>query len=212
MNTTLSLVPTIKTRPSIVLGDNEKLIARLNSEPQNQKQIMEQLVKRNMGLVGNVLKRLGVTPMHADYHDYISEATLGLMRAAKEYDVSKNFQFTTFADTVMCRAVIQMHRSSHRRRNHMTKYAHRTPESQFVVPSHVDAVDPVQEITEILSKVSLDDRERRIVEMRYGINQGADFEPMTFREIAEEMGVTFQNIQQIHNKILAKMRAYMESK
>ena len=52
----------------------------------------------------------------------------------------------------------------------------------------------------------LDDRERRVLILRYGLGDG---EPQTFRQIAGELGITRERVRQIERQALGQL-ALME--
>ncbi|MDQ6693736.1 MAG: sigma-70 family RNA polymerase sigma factor [Chloroflexota bacterium] len=58
-----------------------------------------------------------------------------------------------------------------------------------------------EQVEDILSK--LNDRERKILEMRYGL---ADDRPRTLEEVAKEFNITRERIRQIETRILRKLR------
>jgi RNA polymerase primary sigma factor len=77
-----------------------------------------------------------------------------------------------------------------------------------------DAISPAEEVGETMQRESLGrvlglltQRERRIMELRYGL---ADGRPRTLEQIGREFGVTRERIRQIQVKTLAKLQAYRE--
>jgi RNA polymerase primary sigma factor len=81
-------------------------------------------------------------------------------------------------------------------------------DDQAVAPS--DAVGELMQ-GEDLSRVLelLTSRERRVLEMRYGLTDGR---PHTLEEVGVQFGVTRERIRQIEAKTLAKLRAYREAR
>jgi RNA polymerase primary sigma factor len=81
-------------------------------------------------------------------------------------------------------------------------------DEQSVAPS--DAVGELMQ-GEDLSRVLelLTSRERRVLEMRYGLTDGR---PHTLEEVGVQFGVTRERIRQIEAKTLAKLRAYREAR
>jgi DNA-binding CsgD family transcriptional regulator len=79
------------------------------------------------------------------------------------------------------------------------------------VESHEEAVLPGDYDREIL-RTALDDlteRERKIIEMRYGM-LGED--PMTLEMIGERIGLTRERVRQIENQALHKLQIFMQQK
>jgi RNA polymerase primary sigma factor len=75
-----------------------------------------------------------------------------------------------------------------------------------------EAPSPVEEVDEIVQREELErvldlltQRERKVVELRYGLAGG---HPKTLEEVGVEFGVTRERIRQIEAKTLAKLKAY----
>ena len=64
-----------------------------------------------------------------------------------------------------------------------------------------------EQLHEILSQLS--DRERKVLEMRFGLNDG---QGRTLEEVGSEFGVTRERIRQIEAKALRKLRHPIRSR
>src|SRR5450759_44506 len=78
-----------------------------------------------------------------------------------------------------------------------------------------DATSPVEEVDDIVQREELirvlqllTQRERRIVELRFGLAGG---NPRTLEEVGQKFGVTRERIRQIEAKTLAKLKAYRDA-
>ena len=78
-----------------------------------------------------------------------------------------------------------------------------------------DATSPVEEVDEIVQREELvrvlellSQRERRVLELRFGLGDG---HPRTLEEVGERFGVTRERIRQIEAKTLAKLKAYRDA-
>ncbi len=60
-----------------------------------------------------------------------------------------------------------------------------------------------EEIDEVLARCCLDDRERKIIQLRYGLNDGRY---RTLEEVGKEFGITRERIRQIESKVLKRLR------
>lgn len=81
-------------------------------------------------------------------------------------------------------------------------------DSEVVTPSEAASLKMLQsKVKEILN--TLDYRERKIIELRFGINDG---QPKTLEEVGREFGVTRERIRQIEFKTLNKLRSSKKSK
>jgi len=71
-------------------------------------------------------------------------------------------------------------------------------------PSPFDSVAESMVPSEIERSLSvLDDRERRVISLRYGLDRG---EPRTLEEVGEHFDLTRERIRQIENRAMAKLR------
>jgi RNA polymerase sigma factor (sigma-70 family) len=62
-------------------------------EAQGNKELMDIFISENMGLVRKAIDNLHIPPIE----DYIQEGAIGLIKAAKRFDISYGFTFSTFA-------------------------------------------------------------------------------------------------------------------
>lgn len=61
-----------------------------------------------------------------------------------------------------------------------------------------------KDLSKLLSKV-LDEREKKVINMNYGLE---GFEPMSFQEISDRIGLTKECVRQIKEKAMRKLRLY----
>ncbi|AEB07145.1 RNA polymerase, sigma 70 subunit, RpoD [Coriobacterium glomerans PW2] len=75
-------------------------------------------------------------------------------------------------------------------------------DAQAVVPPDAASFSMLREqLVQVLD--SLADRERKVIELRFGLNDG---HPRTLEEVGRDFGVTRERIRQIESKTLAKLR------
>ena len=74
-------------------------------------------------------------------------------------------------------------------------------------------VDPDQQAAEISMRAAvqealtqLPERERKIIELRFGLDEGGAGQPRTLEEVGQQLGVTRERIRQIEAKVLRKLR------
>ena len=79
------------------------------------------------------------------------------------------------------------------------------PDRHALTPDQIlGDVESVDRLLELLEK--LEDRERKILEMRFGLN-GA--RPLTLEEVSQRIGRTRERVRQIQNQALAKLKALL---
>jgi len=79
---------------------------------------------------------------------------------------------------------------------------HRTPSPEEAAFSNADA----EVIHHLLQRI--DEREATILRLRYGLDE--DAEPMTLKQIGEQIGLTRERVRQLERDALKKLRETLE--
>ncbi|MDO5579880.1 MAG: sigma-70 family RNA polymerase sigma factor [Planctomycetia bacterium] len=165
------------------------------------------LISVNLRLVVSVAKKCSnsVQPIH----EMISDGNLSLIRAVEKFDYTLGYKFSTYASWAIYR---NFARTIPEEKKHRERFR---PSDLAVFESHVDPSDSSIEkeriCTEQMNQVAsfmegLDDRERAIIQRRYGL--GKHQTPQTLRQVGSEMGVTKERVRQIETRAIAKMRKF----
>lgn len=171
------------------------------------------LIERNLRLVVYIAKRFDNTGV--DTEDLISIGTIGLIKAVGSFKPDKNIKLATFASRCIENEILM----------HLRKTAKTRAEVSLDEPLNVDFEGNVLLLSDILgtepdsiykdveqsaekemlreSFSRLPERERRIVEMRFGLGGR---EEMTQKEIAEMMGISQSYISRLEKKIVASLK------
>lgn len=171
------------------------------------------LIERNLRLVVYIAKRFDNTGV--DTEDLISIGTIGLIKAVGSFKPDKNIKLATFASRCIENEILM----------HLRKTARTRAEVSLDEPLNVDFEGNVLLLSDILgtepdsiykdveqsaekemlreSFSRLPERERRIVEMRFGLDGR---EEMTQKEIAEMMGISQSYISRLEKKIVASLK------
>ena len=175
------------------------------------------LIEHNLRLVVYIAKKFDNTGVGVE--DLISIGTIGLIKAINTFKSDKNIKLATYASRC-----IENEISSHLRRNSRikTEVSIDEPlnvdwdgnelllsdilgtEEDLVYKDIEDEVDLnlLEQAMDILS-----DRERTIIELRYGI--GHDDEEMTQKEVADLLGISQSYISRLEKKIIRRLRKEM---
>lgn len=171
------------------------------------------LIERNLRLVVYIAKRFDNTGV--DTEDLISIGTIGLIKAVGSFKPDKNIKLATFASRCIENEILM----------HLRKTAKTRAEVSLDEPLNVDFEGNVLLLSDILgtepdsiykdveqsaekemlreSFSRLPERERQIVEMRFGLGGR---EEMTQKEIAEMMGISQSYISRLEKKIVASLK------
>ena len=171
------------------------------------------LIERNLRLVVYIAKRFDNTGV--DTEDLISIGTIGLIKAVGSFKPDKNIKLATFASRCIENEILM----------HLRKTARTRAEVSLDEPLNVDFEGNVLLLSDILgtepdsiykdveqsaekemlreSFSRLPERERLIVEMRFGLGGR---EEMTQKEIAEMMGISQSYISRLEKKIVASLK------
>ena len=175
------------------------------------------LIEHNLRLVVYIAKKFDNTGVGVE--DLISIGTIGLIKAINTFKSDKNIKLATYASRGIENEILM-----HLRRNSRikTEVSIDEPlnvdwdgnelllsdilgtEEDLVYKDIEDEVDLnlLEQAMDILS-----DRERTIIELRYGI--GHDDEEMTQKEVADLLGISQSYISRLEKKIIRRLRKEM---
>ena len=190
-----------------------------------------QLVEANLKFVVSVARQYKGKGVAME--DLVSEGNIGLMKAAAKFDASKGVRFVNYA-VVHIRQAIEKAIDQQAGLYQVPKDVKQEVARQQSMPVSVDAPlghrtnmsllsvlvnkDAPQADERVHSEAiedaieyaltTLDDRERRVVNAFFGINQ----EHETMAEIAEDMDLKRERVRQIRDKSVRKLRKAYRNK
>jgi len=174
------------------------------------------LIERNLRLVVYLAKKFENTSTSVE--DLISIGTIGLIKAVNTFDPEKKIKLATYASRCIENEILM-----HLRRSSKIK-----AEVSFDEPLNVDwdgnelllsdilgtegdiiyqhMEDEVNKglLDQALGRLSL--RERRIMEMRFGLLTGRE---MTQKEVADSLGISQSYISRLEKKIILRLKKEM---
>ncbi len=169
------------------------------------------LVERNLRLVAHVVRKYESTG--EDMEDLISIGTIGLIKGIKTFDAEKGVKLATYVARCIDNEVLMHLRNLKKKRTEVSIYdpigydkeGNEIALIDILAEDNeiVDIVDMKLQGEKILAKIDvLNERERQIIEMRYGIFNGMK-EPQ--REIARKMGISRSYVSRIEKRALKKL-------
>ncbi len=169
------------------------------------------LVERNLRLVAHVVRKYENTG--EDMEDLISIGTIGLIKGIKTFDDGKGVKLATYVARCIDNEVLMHLRNLKKKRTEVSIYdpigydkeGNEIALIDILAEDNeiVDIVDMKLQGEKILAKIDvLNERERQIIEMRYGVFSGMK-EPQ--REIARKMGISRSYVSRIEKRALKKL-------
>ena len=173
----------------------------------------EKLISHNLRLVSHIVKKY-TNSLEAD--DLISVGTIGLVKAVDSFDYNKNVQFSTYAARCINNEILMLIRANKKHKDVVSLNSITTNsdddkdlELMDVIASDEEEVFLqvenkilVQKVLKVIDKF-LDEREKKVIFMRYGINHPRAY---TQKEIAQILCISRSYISRIENKALEIIR------
>lgn len=195
------------------LEEEGKMLSCFGTE--DEKDAKARLIEHNLRLVVYIAKKFDNTCVGVE--DLISIGTIGLIKAINTFNPDKNIKLATYASRCI--------------ENEILMYLRRTSKTKLEVsidePLNVDwdgnelllsdilgtdedviskGIEEEVEKTLLNNAIShLNPRERKIVELRFGL-KSADGEEMTQKEVADLMGISQSYISRLEKKIMKRLK------
>ncbi len=195
--------------------EEKEYLSRLKEGDQEAKKI---LVERNMRLVAHVTKKY--QNAGEDMEDLISIGTIGLIKAVSTFQENHGSKLATYAARCIENELLMYFRSRKKCSREVSLYEpigtdKEGNQIQLVDLLEVDDKDVVEQMElrrQILMlykliSYALDERERQILQLRYGLNNRAS---VTQREIADRLHISRSYVSRIEKKALGKLRERFE--
>jgi RNA polymerase sigma factor (sigma-70 family) len=167
--------------------------------------VKNKIVQSNLRLVVSIAKRHVAST--DDFFALVSDGNMSLIRAAEKFDYSRGNKFSTYASWAIMKNFARTIPSEFKHRDRF-----RTTTEELFVARQDNRLDPYveetvqrtrqRELSKILNR--LDEREQKIITARFGLGRGK--EPLTLKQVGEEMGVTKERIRQLEARALSKLR------
>ena len=200
--------------PPLSSEEESLLLEKMYEEEESARKT---LIEHNLRLVVYIAKKFDNTGIGVE--DLISIGTIGLIKAINTFKSDKNIKLATYASRCIENEILMYLRRSKKTKievsideplnvdwdgNELLLSDILGTEEDLVYKDIEDEVDLslLDQAMEILS-----DRERTIIELRYGI--GHDDEELTQKEVADLLGISQSYISRLEKKIIRRLKKEM---
>ncbi|MDG2186079.1 MAG: sigma-70 family RNA polymerase sigma factor [Mariniblastus sp.] len=164
------------------------------------------IVKSNLRLVVSIAKRH--VSASDDFFQLVSDGNMSLIRAVEKFDYSRGNKFSTYASWAIMKNFARTIPDEFKQKDRFRPTSEEIFLSKEDLRSDRYMLESAQkrreeQVEQILE--SLDERERKIVISRFGLDYSQ--EPQTLKEVGALLGVTKERIRQIEARALTKLRA-----
>lgn len=174
------------------------------------------LIEHNLRLVVYIAKRYETNPIFME--DLISIGSIGLIKAVNTFKRDKNIKLVTYASRCIENEILMFLRKKSRRKVEVSfdeplnvDYDGNELLLSDILGTDDDLVTKEFEKNEnkrelIAAMSTLIERERMILQMRYGI----EHEELTQKDIAQRLGISQSYISRLEKRILKKLKVQMK--
>lgn len=190
--------------------EESALIERMENGDEEAK---NKLIEHNLRLVAHVIKKYYSNT--AEQEDLISIGTIGLIKAVSTFKSNKGIRLATYAARCIENEVLMYFRSTKKSAQdlHFSDPIDSDKDGNAltlvdVVADDINVADEIDkkiklEKLRVLLETRLDDREKEIIKMRYGIGGRKE---LTQREVAGMLGISRSYVSRIETSVLKKLK------
>lgn len=171
------------------------------------------LIERNLRLVVYIAKKFENAGVNVE--DLISIGAIGLIKAVNTFNLDKNIKLATYASRCIENEILMYLRRSSRTKSEVSfdeplnidwdgnelLLSDILGTDNDIVYNHIE--EEVNRNLLIYALKKLSNREKQIMEMRFGLISGRE---MTQKEVADKMGISQSYISRLEKKIIGRLR------
>ncbi|MBE6022697.1 MAG: RNA polymerase sporulation sigma factor SigE [Cellulosilyticum sp.] len=203
--------------PPLTREEEEKLINLLVEFAENEEKMREiktVLIERNLRLVVYIARKFENTGIHME--DLISIGTIGLIKSINTFNPSKKIKLATYASRCIENEILMFLRRTNKLKTEVSidEPLNVDWDGNELLLSDILGTEPdiiyrniEEEVDKKLLKqalLKLSDREREIVELRFGFTtQGKE---KTQKEVADLLGISQSYISRLEKKIILRLK------
>ena len=200
--------------PPLSRQEEQKAFDLLESD---EKKARELLIIHNLRLVVYIAKKFETTGIGIE--DLVSIGTIGLIKAVKTFCPDKNIKLATYASRCIENEILMFLRKASQYKNEISideplnidwdgnelLLSDVLGTDDDIVNKGIEMEVEKQVLRQEINK--LDEREKMIMEMRFGLVSGKE---MTQKQVADKVGISQSYISRLEKRILKSIRQKME--
>ena len=200
--------------PPLKKDIEEDLVRKSNMGDLNAR---NKLIEHNLRLVVFLAKKYDTTKY--DLEDLVSIGTIGLIKGIKTYKLDKNIKLATYASRCIDNEILMFLRKNKRRTKEVSfedsinfdsegnelKIEDVFGTGEDIVHKSIECQEDKTTLEEEIK--NLDDRDREIIEFRYGLGGHKE---LTQKELADKLSISQSYISRIEKKVIKKLKNLMK--
>ena len=200
--------------PPLKKNIEEDLVRKSNMGDLNAR---NKLIEHNLRLVVFLAKKYDTTMY--DLEDLVSIGTIGLIKGIKTYKLDKNIKLATYASRCIDNEILMFLRKNKRRTKEVSfedsinfdsegnelKIEDVFGTEEDIVHKSIECQEDKTTLEEEIK--NLDDRDREIIEFRYGLGGHKE---LTQKELADKLSISQSYISRIEKKVIKKLKNLMK--
>ena len=175
------------------------------------------LIEHNLRLVVFLAKKYENTGF--DIEDLVSIGSIGLIKGINTYKIDKNIKLATYASRCIANEILMFLRKNKKKKVEISleetlNYDAEGNELRLEDILGTDDDEVPKELENAMDKETLkreidilDEREKEIMTLRYGLNNTEEY---TQKEVAEMLGISQSYISRIEKKVIKKLKSVVK--
>lgn len=193
--------------------EERECFEKMSQGGKDAKEAREKLISHNLRLVAHIIKKYYAAA--SDVDDLISIGTIGLIKAVGTFDHTKGTRFATYGSRCVENEIL-MHFRSLRKTSSEVYFGEaldtdKDGNTLSLADILADSSDIAEEVDIKINSERLygyindllDEREKEIIILRYGLGGGA---ALTQREVAKKLGISRSYVSRIEKRAIEKLR------
>ena len=177
----------------------------------------EELILHNLRLVSHIVRKYYSTAKNQE--DLVSIGSIGLVKAVDSFDHKNGVRFATYAARCIQNEILMYFRSQKKLNNEVSINDTIDVDRDGNPLTYIDVICTEDDSDEVLDRIMqskkavrlvntvLDERERKIIIMRYGLNGK---KPLAQREVAVKLNISRSYVSRLEKSALQKLKEKME--